>query len=159
MRFNKIFFSIFFLFVSAVFVYAEKAPDFTLQDSAGKAVKLSDYKGKVVFLDFWASWCPPCRASIPAVKELHKVKSNNTDFVVLGINAGENQKTVTDFTNKMGMDYPVLYGTNSVSKSYKVSGIPAFFLIDKNGNIAKKYVGYANGMEKDWYKDIDNLLK
>lgn len=159
MKFKLVLFFLFFALFGAASAYAEKAPDFTLQDTNGKAVSLSDYKGKVVFLDFWASWCPPCRASIPAIKELHKNMSENPDVEVIGINSGENEKTVVDFMRKMGMDYPNLYGTNAVAKSYKVSGIPAFFIIDKEGNIAKKYAGYRNGLEKEWYGEIEALLK
>ncbi len=160
MKFKAIlFFFLFTLFVRGAFVYADKAPDFTLQNTNGEAVSLSDYKGKVVFLDFWTSWCPPCRASIPAIKELHKNMSDNPDVEVIGINNGENEKTVVDFMKKMGMDYPNLYGTNAVAKSYDVSGIPAFFIIDKEGNIVKKYMGYKNGLEKEWYSEIEALLK
>lgn len=159
MQFKKIFLSLTFVFLAASFVFAQKAPDFTLQDTDGNAVSLSDYQGKVVFLDFWASWCPPCRASIPAIKDLHKNMSENPNVIVLGINSGENEKTVADFMKKMGMDYPNLYGTNAVSKKYNVTGIPAFFIIDKNGQIAKKYAGYRNGLEKEWYSEIDALLK
>jgi Thiol-disulfide isomerase and thioredoxins len=159
MRFKKIFLSFAFLLAASFSFSAQKAVDFSLQDTNGNNVKLSDYKGKVVFLDFWASWCPPCRASIPAIKEMHKIKGTNPDLVILGINSGENASTVSGFMRKNGMHYPVLYGTASVNKDYKITGIPAFFIIDKEGNIAKQYVGYANGMEKEWYKEIDALLK
>ncbi len=136
---------------------SEKASDFSLLDTKGNLVKLSDYKGKIVFLDFWASWCPPCRNSIPAIKDLHKRTAGNSDIVILGINLGENNKTVEKFMKDQGMDYTVLYADNDVSKKYKISGIPAFFIIDRDGNIAKKYSGYANGLEKDWIKQIENL--
>ena len=88
-----------FLFLAFIVpaAFSEQAPDFTLQDTDGKAVTLSDYRGKVVFLDFWASWCPPCRASIPAIKSMHKNYAGNPDVVILGINSGENEKTVTGF--------------------------------------------------------------
>lgn len=159
MPFKRVFLSALFLAFAVVFVYAEKAPEFTLQDTSGNAVSLSDYRGKVVFLDFWASWCPPCRASIPAIKDLHKNMSGNPNVVILGINSGEKEKTVLGFMEKMGMDYPNLYGTNAVAKNYNVTGIPAFFIINKDGDIVKKYAGYANGLEAEWYKEIETLLK
>lgn len=159
MQFKKILFSFLFAAFAVSFAYAEKASDFTLQGTDGKAVTLSDYKGKVVFLDFWASWCPPCRASIPAIKEMHKHYKGNSDIVIIGVNSGENEKTVAAFMEKMGMDYSNLYGTRAVSKDYNITGIPAFFIIDKNGDIVKKYSGYGKGLEKEWYKEIDALLK
>ena len=159
MQFKKIFLPFLFLVFAASFVFAEKAPDFTLQSTDGTAVALSSFRGKAVFLDFWASWCPPCRASIPAIKEMHKHYKDNPNVVILGINSGENEKTVRDFMKKMGMDHINLFGTNAVSKNYKITGIPAFFIIDQNGSIVKKFSGYGNGMEKEWYKEIDALLK
>ncbi|MDR1196146.1 MAG: TlpA family protein disulfide reductase [Endomicrobium sp.] len=159
MQYKKIFLAVLFLASAAVFAYAEKAPDFTLKSTNGKLVSLSDYRGKVVFLDFWASWCPPCRASVPAVKELHKNMSRNRDVVVLGINSNENEKTVMKFMRKMGMDYANLYSNNSVMRDYRITGIPAFFIIDKRGNIVKKYGGYGRGMEKEWHREIMALLR
>ncbi|MCL2798829.1 MAG: TlpA family protein disulfide reductase [Endomicrobia bacterium] len=125
----------------------------------GNVVRLSDFKGKVVFLDFWASWCPPCRNSIPAVKNLHKNHGPDSGVVILGVNAGEKQATIEKFLKKEGIDYTVLLGDNNVMQKYGVSGIPAFFIIDQNGNIAKKHVGYYDGLEKEWDKEIALLLK
>ncbi|MDR2426269.1 MAG: TlpA family protein disulfide reductase [Endomicrobium sp.] len=159
MQYKKIFLFFAFLMFTVVYAYAQQAPDFTLQDTNGKAVTLSDYKGKVVFIDFWASWCPPCISSVPAVKYLHKKMSANQDVVVLGINSGEDAKTVASFMNNMGIDYPNLYSNNSVIQKYKITGIPAFFIINKNGEIVKKYSGYRKNLEKEWYEEIEKLLK
>ncbi|MDR1196147.1 MAG: TlpA family protein disulfide reductase [Endomicrobium sp.] len=149
------FFSV-FTFTACI---GEKAPDFTLLSIKGNAVSLSDLKGKVVFLDFWASWCPPCRDSIPAIKEMYREYLGNTDVVILGINSGEDVQTVKVFMADMRMPYTVLYGTPDINKNYKVKGIPAFFVIDKNGKIAKKFIGYGQGMERQWKQTIDDLLK
>lgn len=159
MQFKKILLitAVFLSFIS--FSCAEKATEFTLFNTDGDTVKLSDYKGKVVFLDFWASWCPPCRMSIPAIKSLHEKMQDKSDVVILGLNVGEGADTVKSFLEKEGIEYTVLYADNAVSKKYKISGIPAFFIIDKNGNIAKKYSGYYPGMDIQWEKDINDLLK
>lgn len=135
-----------------------KAADFTLLSTDGNAVSLSDYKGKVVFLDFWASWCPPCRDSVPAVKRLLETYIENPDIVILGINIGENVKTVKNFAADTRISYTVLYGTPGVKDDYKITSIPAFFIIDRNGNIAKRFSGYASGMEHDWKQIIEKSL-
>jgi len=158
MRYKKIFAVLAVVVFAAVFAGAEQAPDFKLQDMNGNVVQLSSFRGKVVFLDFWASWCPPCRASIPAVKALHKNMASNPNVVLLGINAGESKSTVEKFMKNNGMEYTVLLGDNDAMKNFKVNGIPAFFIIDKNGNIAKQYVGYSKGLEKDWDTQINALL-
>ena len=131
---------------------------FHLQDLEGKPVSLSDYKGKVVFIDFWATWCPPCRASIPAVENLYEQYKDNEDFVVLGINLQEDKDTILKFMKKQKMNYPVLLSDKKVISNYKISSIPRFFIIDKNGEIYNKYVGFAPGVEELWQKDIKKLL-
>lgn len=159
MLYKKLLAVCFAVTLAAVNVFAAKAPDFTLKDIGGNTVKLSDYKGKVVFLDFWASWCPPCRNSIPAIIALHKEFESNKDVVILGINVGERLDTVQEFMQKENMTYTILLGDNAVSRNYRVNGIPAFFIIDKEGNIVKNYSGYRSGIESDWSKQINALLK
>lgn len=145
-------------FILSACVQNNTAPDFTLLSTNENAVSLSDYKGKVVFLDFWATWCPPCRASVPAVKELNKTYLGNSDVVILGINSGESVQTVKEFMASTGMDYTVLYATPDTGKDYEVTGIPAFFVIDKNGKIVKRFKGYARGMEQQWKQAIEESL-
>ena len=120
------------------------APDFTLKDLNGNTVKLSDFRGKPVYLNFWASWCPPCKAEIP---EIQKFYQQNKDKVeVLAVNITFNDK-VSDVVNLLKADkanYPVLLDTNinsSVANAYQVYGIPASFFIDKNGIIRGTHVG------------------
>ncbi|MCL2485123.1 MAG: TlpA family protein disulfide reductase [Endomicrobia bacterium] len=156
---NKAFFILSAILIFTAAAYCGDAYNFELKDMKGDIVRLSDFKGKVIFLDFWASWCPPCRHSMPAVKDLHKKYLSNPDVVILGINAGEKQATVEKFIKKEGIEYTVLLGDNSVMQKYGVSGIPAFFIIDRNGNIAKRFVGYYGGVEKEWEKEIEFLLK
>lgn len=136
---------------------AEKAPDFSLKDLNGKTVKLSDLKGKVVFLDFWASWCPPCQSSTPAVEKLHK-KYADRNVAVLGINVENDPAAAKNYVQKAGMTYPVLLADNKTTRAYKIGGIPAFFVISPDGTIARKIVGYSSGLESQWNKEIDTLL-
>ena len=81
------------------------APDFELETLDGKKAKLSDYRGKKVILNFWASWCPPCREEMP---EFQKIAENNPDIVVLGVNLQESKEAIEAFTNKLGIKFPIL---------------------------------------------------
>lgn len=138
-------------------VAAERAPDFTLNTTDGKTVALSALKGKVVFIDFWASWCPPCRKSIPYVEKLHE-RYAGRDVVVLGINVEGDPKTADAFAKKQGIQYPVLIGDEDVARAYRVQGIPAFFIIGPQGTLEGKYVGFSPGTETEWTSKVDALL-
>ncbi len=133
--------------------------DFKLKDLDGKTVALSDFRGKVVFIDFFATWCPPCRQSIPAVEDLHNKYKDNPNVVFLGINVGEDEQKVKDFAKESGITYKVLLGDKNVMASYKIRSIPSFFVIDARGNISNKHVGYIPGLETQWDQDIKILLE
>ncbi|MDR2192698.1 MAG: TlpA family protein disulfide reductase [Endomicrobium sp.] len=154
----KYFFAGLILFVFAGVLFAKAAPDFKLLNTKGDTVKLSDFKGKIVFIDFWATWCSPCEESIPAVKNLHKRYASNSDIAILGLNLGEKTDTVVRFMKDKGINYEVLLCDDKTARNYGIDAIPAFFIIDKNGNIIKKYIGYANGSEADWTLKIKNEL-
>ena len=120
------------------------APDFTLQDISGKKVRLADLKGKVVMLEFWATWCPPCRAEIPAIERLHTQYSGK-GLTILAIALDEGGwDEVKAFVAEQKISYPVLKGTDDVSAKYMVRLIPSMFLVDKLGNIKKQYMGGGN---------------
>jgi len=127
------------------------ASDFKLQDLNGKTVKLSDFKGKPVLLDFWATWCPPCRASIPGIESLHK-KYSGKGLVVLSISLDDGDwDSVKSFSAEAGITYPVLKGTEDVSSQFQVRTIPLVIIIDKEGKIVKRYLGFGDddALEKD----------
>jgi peroxiredoxin len=120
---------------------AQKAPDFSLTTIDGKTMRISDYKGKVVILDFWATWCPPCRAEIPFFIELMK-QYNKEELQVLGI-ALDDINRVKNFYKQNGMDYPVAIADTNTPIAYGgIQGIPTTFVIDKEGYITQRYVGY-----------------
>jgi peroxiredoxin len=123
------------------------APDFTLQDLSGKSVKLSDQKGKVVLVEFWATWCPPCRESIPALEKLHSQYASK-GLVILAVSVDEGGwDSVKKFVAEHKITYPVLQGTDEVTGKYTVRLIPSMFLVDKAGNIKKQYMGGGNDDE------------
>ena len=120
------------------------APDFTLQDNSGKQVRLADLKGRVVLLEFWATWCPPCRAEIPAIERLH-TQYGSKGLTVLAVSLDEGGwDEVKSFATEHKISYTVLRGTEDVSAKYMVRLIPSMFLIDKQGNIMKQYMGGGN---------------
>jgi len=130
---------------------AEKAPDFALQDLSGKNVRLSDLKGKVVLLEFWATWCGPCRESIPEMEKLHK-NYRDKGLVVLGVSMdASGMEVVRSFARDQGISYSVLQGNNEIADQYMVRVIPVVYLVNKEGMIARHYVGGTDGgiLEKD----------
>ncbi len=119
------------------------APDFTLKDINGNPVKLSDYKGKLVFVNFWATWCPPCRAEIPSFVELIE-KYGDQGFTILGISVDKpaDLEKIPAFMDKMKMNYPVLIASTEVVQAYGgISSIPTTFVINKEGNVLGRIVG------------------
>jgi peroxiredoxin len=120
---------------------AGMAPAFTLTDLAGKSVSLADFRGKVVVLDFWATWCPPCKREIPDFIDLQK-EYGSQGVQIVGIALDEPDK-VKAFAAQNGMNYPVLIGSNEVAMKYGgIEGIPTTFIIDKSGKIVNKFEGF-----------------
>jgi thiol-disulfide isomerase/thioredoxin len=135
------------------------APDFSWQTQDGKVMHLSDLKGKVVLLDFWATWCGPCRMTIPHVESIHE-KFKDKGLVVIGVNLDNPSKreAVSKFIKEHGITYTVVGDNGTVANEYGVSGIPRFFFIDKHGRIAKTVVGYDPNMEETFTKEVTKLL-
>lgn len=132
-----------------------KAPDFRLPTVFGDTLSLSDYYGKVVILNFWATWCPPCRAEIPGFIKLQK-EFEDQGFTFIGI-ALDKQQKVEQFYKDYKMNYPVVIGNQEVSAAYGgITGIPTTFVLDREGRIVKKYVGMRP--EKVFREDIVKLL-
>jgi len=119
---------------------AEPAPKWNLQDLSGKSVKLSDYKGKIVILDFWATWCPPCRAEIPHFIEL-QAEYGKRGLVVIGVSMDEDGvRSVASFAKRNDIDYPIVMGNQEVADKYGgVEFLPTTFVIDPKCNIVGKH--------------------
>jgi peroxiredoxin len=117
------------------------APDFSLQDLDGKPLDLASYRGKVVLLDFWATWCTPCRGEIPHFVELQD-KYRDQGLQVIGISMDDGPKPVRAFYQEFKMNYPVAVGNEKVAEAYGgVLGLPVTFLIGRDGRVVAKHVG------------------
>lgn len=121
-----------------------KAKDFKLKDLNGKEVSLSDFKGKKVFLNFWATWCPPCKAEMPDIEKLYQ-ETKASDLVILSVDIGEDKNTVKTFIDKYNYNFKVLLDTDQeVALEYNINSIPSSFFIDKDGNIIATHIGAMN---------------
>ncbi len=119
------------------------APAFSLRDISGKTVTLSQFKGKVVILDFWATWCPPCREEIPHLVDFYN-RYKGKGVVIVGVALDdEGLRVVKPFVEKHKINYPVVIADDAVQSAYgPIQGIPTKFIIDQNGNIVAKLIGY-----------------
>lgn len=136
------------------------APDFALKDADGKTVRLSDYKGKVVLLDFWATWCGPCRIEIPWFEDLERTRKDK-GFAVLGVSMDDNGwEDVKPFLAQMKVNYRVVIGDDATTQLYGgVESLPTTFLIDKQGKIAAIHIGLDGGGRKEFEDGVDALLR
>ncbi|MEB3186899.1 MAG: TlpA disulfide reductase family protein [bacterium] len=129
--------------------YPKIAPDFTLPRSGdARPVSLSDFKGKVRLVNFWATWCPPCRAEIPAFIELrHQLAGRPFEIIGIALDR-EGDEAVSPFIREHGMDYPVVIGDSGVTRAYGgIRGIPTTFLLDRQGKVVHRWVGPPGGEE------------
>lgn len=133
-----------------------KAKDFKLKDLNGKEVSLSDLRGKKVFLNFWATWCPPCRGEMPEIEKLYQ-ETKNSDLVIVAIEIGEPLSTVKPFIDQNKYNFKVLLDSEqSIATEYGISAIPTSFFIDKEGNIVAKNTGEMNiNQMKEYIKSLD----
>ncbi len=133
------------------------AADFSLTTTDNRVVRLSDYRGNVVFLNFWATWCPPCRMELPSMEKLYSALKNQP-FVMLAVNVDESDPAnVKNFAGSMNLTFPVLIDDGSVSKLYRVNAIPTTFIIRKDGTI-DTIVDGARPWDNASYIDAFNKL-
>ncbi len=129
------------IFILNVFASEDKAADFTLKDLSGKEFSLSDYKGKVILINFWATWCGPCLKEMPDLEKLYQ-NYKAKDFQILGIAVASKEKDIPKKVQSTGVTYPILLGNNQTVSDYgSFSSIPQSFIIDRDGSIVMQITG------------------
>ena len=135
------------------------APDFSLPDKSGTMLSLSAFSGQVVLLNFWASWCGPCREEMPLLDALQQ-RYESLGFTMLGINVEEDSSAADRFLQSTPVSFPILYDReNSVSKLYDVIAMPSTVLIGRDGRVRYVHHGYEPGYENDYQNQIRELVK
>jgi Peroxiredoxin len=135
------------------------APDFVLKSASGANVRLSELRGDVVMINFWATWCGPCRQEMPLLEQLYG-KYKALGFTLLGVNVEEDDAKARQFLKDVPVSFPVLFDkANEVSKLYKVNAMPSTVLIDRDGNLRYLHRGYVPGTEAEYANQIRELLK
>jgi thiol-disulfide isomerase/thioredoxin len=135
------------------------APSFTLPSRAGDSVSLDKLKGQVVMINFWASWCGPCRQEMPLLDQMYK-RYSPLGFTLLGVNVEANSKDAEKLLANLPVSFPVLFDKeNKVSKLYDVNAMPSTVFIDRKGNVRYLHRGYKAGDESEYLNQIRALLK
>jgi peroxiredoxin len=135
------------------------APDFTLRSLGGPNLRLKEQRGKVVLLNFWATWCGPCREEMPQLNKLYE-KYRPSGFNLLGINVDEDSRNAAGIADKLGLKFPVLLDADKqVSKMYELSAMPSTVLVDRDGRVRYLNRGYRSGTELEYDQQIRALLK
>jgi len=147
------------LMTAAVNAGDTAAPDFTLPSKAGAPMQLSKYKGSVVMLNFWASWCGPCRTEMPLMDQIYK-KYAAAGFILLGVNVDTDSTDAQKFLSQVPVGFPIAYDReNKVAKIYGVDTMPSTVFIDRKGRIRQLHRGYKPGAENDYLAEIRSLIK
>ncbi len=138
---------------------AQPAPDFTLRNLAGGNLRLAEQRGQVVMVNFWATWCGPCRVELPHLQRLHD-KYRSAGFVLLGVNVDDQAAAGQQMAQRMGLTFPVLHDADkAVTRRYDVGAMPGTVLIDRDGTVRHLHRGYRDGMERQYEEQIRALLK
>jgi len=137
----------------------QTAPDFALKSSTGENLRLSEYRGDVVMINFWATWCGPCRQEMPLLDELYS-RYQRVGFNLLGVNIDDDAGRAMQMLDELGVSFPVLFDTRKeVSKLYDVQAMPVTVLVDREGRIRHVHHGYKPGYEDKYLDQVRALLR
>jgi peroxiredoxin len=149
-------------FVGAVASFCQandSAPDFALKSTQGSNIRLSEHRGEVILLNFWASWCGPCRQEMPYLNALQE-RYSKLGFNVVGVNVDKDSALANKLLKDIPVSFPVLLDyTGTVSASYNVSAMPTTVIIDRDGNMRYLHKGYKPGYENDYEQQIKELIR
>lgn len=135
------------------------APDFALKTVSGENARLSEHRGEVVMINFWASWCAPCRQEMPLLEELY-TQYQPLGFTILGVNVEQDSSKALAMLEDIPVSFPVLLDSqSSVSKLYKVVAMPTSILVDRDGNMRYLHHGYKPGYEEQYQQQVRELIK
>src|SRR5262249_31910174 len=138
---------------------AAAAPDFTLRTMGGPNLRLAEQRGRVVLVNFWATWCGPCKQEMPHLNRLYE-KYKASGFVLLGVNVDDDARNAADVAAKLKLTFPVLRDTDKkVSRLYDMSAMPSTVVIDREGRVRYIHRGYRDGYEDTYDQQIRQLLK
>ena len=147
------------LLLASISLAQEVAPDFTLKSNSGENLRLAEQRGKVVMLNFWATWCAPCRKEMPLLDDLYN-RYNAAGFELYGVNVEPESEPADKMAGEMGLSFPILYDTDSkVSRLYSVDAMPTTVVIDRDGNIRYVNRGYRDGDEEKYREQIRELIR
>ncbi len=137
----------------------QAAPDFALKSSSGENLRLSEYRGDVVMINFWATWCGPCRQEMPLLDELY-TRYERVGFNLLGVNIDDDSRRAMQMIEELGVNFPVLFDAQKeVSKLYDVEAMPVTVLVDREGNVRYVHHGYKPGYEDKYLDQVRALLR
>ncbi len=137
----------------------QAAPDFVLRSATGENLRLSEFRGDVVLINFWATWCGPCRQEMPLLDDLYG-RYQRVGFNLLGINIDEDSRRAMQMVQELGVNFPVLFDENKeVSKLYEVEAMPVTILVDREGIVRHVHHGYKPGYEEKYLTEIRSLLR
>ena len=137
----------------------QQAPDFALKSSTGENLRLSEYRGDVVMINFWATWCGPCRQEMPLLDELYS-RYQRVGFNLLGVNIDDDSSRAMNMIEELGVTFPVLFDARKeVSKLYEVNAMPVTVIVDREGTVRYIHHGYKPGYEEKYLDQIRSLLR
>jgi peroxiredoxin len=137
----------------------QPAPDFSLKSSTGENLRLSEYRGDVVMINFWATWCGPCRQEMPLLDELYS-RYQRVGFNLLGVNIDDDSRRAMRMIEELGVNFPVLFDARKeVSELYEVDAMPVTVIVDREGTVRYVHQGYKPGYEDKYLDQIRSLLR
>lgn len=155
--------TVIFVFGSVLKVMAldigQSAPDFTLKSTQGKNLNLTEQRGQITVINFWASWCGPCRKEMPVLQNFHN-KYKNLGVSVWGINVEQENQAGRDFLVDLNLSFPIFFdSTNKISANYQVEAMPTTVIVDRSGKVRYVFRGYKDGYENKYAKAIKKLIR
>lgn len=133
-------------------------PDLDLEGRDGGGIRVSQLRGNVVLVNFWATWCGPCRAELPLLQDLYN-RYSDRNFTVLAVNVDSDRERVAPFLKAQNLSLPIYYANPSDAAVMTSQGIPTSFIVAPDGTLEKAYVGYSPEIEKEWMERVDKYAK